>query len=134
MRKFKINSAASVSPSQFENDVDEQFMQDVGSIITLEDGSSLDLNKAMLLYNPKTRQIQISDSKDIPSDFIQLATLNITSQEPEVMNDEPFEESTPEVKEEMQEEPESEESREPNGPPEDSMGETRGDDSGDFFQ
>lgn len=134
MRKFKINSAASVSPSQFENDVDEQFMQDVGSIITLEDGSSLDLNKAMLLYNPKTRQIQISDSKDIPSNFIQLATLNVTSQEPEVMDDEPFEEFTPEVEEEMQEEPETEESREPNGPPEDSMGETRGNDSGDFFQ
>lgn len=134
MRKFKINSASSVSPSQFENDVDEQFMQDVGSIITLEDGSSLDLNKAMLLYNPKTRQIQISDSKDIPSDFIQLATLNVTSREPEVMDDEPFEEFTPEVKKEMQEEPETEESREPNGPREDSMGETRGDDSGDFFQ
>ena len=134
MRKFKINSAASVSPSQFENDVDEQFMQDVGSIITLEDGSSLDLNKAMLLYNPKTRQIQISDSKDIPSNFIQLATLNVTSQEPEVMDDEPFEEFTPEVEEEMQEEPETEESREPDGPPEDSMGETRGNDSGDFFQ
>lgn len=134
MRKFKINSAASVSPSQFENDVDEQFMQDVGSIITLEDGSSLDLNKAMLLYNPKTRQIQISDSKDIPNDFIQLATLNVTSQEPEVMNDEPFEEFTPEVEEEMQEEPEAEEPRESNGPSEDSMGETRGNDSGDFFQ
>lgn len=134
MRKFKINSAASVSPSQFENDVDEQFMQDVGSIITLEDGSSLDLNKAMLLYNPKTRQIQISDTKDIPSNFIQLATLNVTSQEPEVMDDESFEEFTPEVEEEMQEEPEAEEPRESNGPPEDSMGETRGNDSGDFFQ
>ena len=139
MRKFKLNSAAEVSPSQFENDVDEQFMQDVGSIITLEDGSSLDLRKAVLLYNPKTKKVQLSDSESYPEDFIQLASLNITPQKPEVSEDEPFEESTEEGAEEVPEIPEeSDESAggEPDSESGDNrMGETTGsEDSGDFFQ
>jgi hypothetical protein len=143
LRKFKLNSAAEVSPSQFENDVDEQFMQDVGSIITLEDGSSLDLRKAVLLYNPKTKKVQISDSESYPEDFIQLASLNITPQKPEVSEDESFEESTEEGAEEGAEEipeipDESDESAggEPDSESGDNrMGETTGsEDSGDFFQ
>lgn len=137
MRKFILNSSAEVSPSQFENDIDEQFMQDVGSIITLEDGSSLDLKKAVLLYNPKTRKIQVSDSDSYPDDFIQLASLNITPQKPEVSEDEPFEEPPEEGAEEIPEEPE-EPDNSVGGDTESGdnrMGETSGaEDSGDFFQ
>lgn len=137
MRKFILNSSAEVSPSQFENDIDEQFMQDVDSIITLEDGSSLDLKKAVLLYNPKTRKIQISDSDSYPDDFIQLASLNITPQKPEVSEDEPFEEPTEEGTEEISEEPEEPDNSAGRDTEsgDNRMGETAGaEDSGDFFQ
>lgn len=128
MRKFKINAAADISPGGFD-DIDEQFMQDVGSIITLEDGSSLDLRKARLLYNPESRKIQLSDTDSSPAGFVQLATLNVTSQEPEVIDDESFEEPT----EETAEEPEGESTEEESA--DEGMGETAGaEDSGDFFQ
>lgn len=98
MRKIKINSA-SISPGRYEHQVDEEFLQDVSSIITLEDGSSLNLEKTVLLYNPDTKKIQLSDSDTIPENFIQLATLTLTQERPEVVNDEPFEEPSPEGEE-----------------------------------
>lgn len=116
MRKFKIN-AASISPSRYEHEVDEEFLQEVSSIITLEDGSSINLEKAVLLYNPDSRQIQLSDSDVIPNNFVQLATLVLTSPKPKVTPDESFEEPT----EEGTEETPSEESTETD------------DDSGEFF-
>ena len=102
MRKFRINSA-SISPSQYDSETDEEFVQELSSLITLEDGSSLNLKKAVLLYNPKTRKIQLTDSESVPEDFIQLATLNLTSEKPEVTVDEPFQE-LPEIGEEGEEE------------------------------
>ena len=135
MRKFKINCDAttSVSPGRFENTVDEEFLQDLSSMITLEDGSSLDLRKAVLLYNPKTREIQLSDSETYPPDFIQVAALDITDIQPEVSEDEPFEEFAEEMPEEQEEIPEVPE--EPEAQEEDSMGETAGpEESADFFQ
>lgn len=93
MRKFRINSGASVTPSRFENPVDEEFLNDVKNIITLEDGTSLDLNRARLLYNPNTHQVQLTDAEANPKDFVQLATLTITPDKPEVNSDEPSEES-----------------------------------------
>lgn len=102
MRKFRINSA-SISPGQYDSEVDEEFMQDLSSLITLEDGSSLNLKNAVLLYNPKTHKIQLTDSKTTPDDFVQIATLNITPEKPEVTIDEPFE-GLPEDGEESEEE------------------------------
>lgn len=81
MRKFRIN-AASVAPAQFDSTVDDEFMQDMSSIITLEDGTSLDLKKTVLLYNPNTHKIQLTDSDSVPKDFIQVATLTLTPDEP----------------------------------------------------
>lgn len=134
MRRIKVNASANVSPSQYDSEVDEQFMQDVGSIITLEDGSSLDLKKAVLLYNPKSKKIQLTDSDMYPADFIQVAALDVTSQKPEVSEDEPFEKPTEEGTEETAEEPEDEGTGEAESGDE-SMGETAaGEDSGDFFQ
>lgn len=141
MRKFKINSAASVSPSPFENEVDEQFLQDLSSVITMEDGSSIDLSKAVLLYNPETKQIQISDAESYPNGFQQVATLTPTSTESEADTDEPFEELTEEGTEETQKDEESTprtatnpEEGEENSEDE-RLGETTGrEDSGDFFQ
>lgn len=127
MRKFKINSAA-ISPSKYEHQVDEEFLQDVSSIITLEDGSSIDLKKAVLLYNPNTRQIQLSDSDTLPEDFIQLATLELTSQKPEVIEDESFQEPPEEGIETEEELGEGEEDEE-----EDAATADNGD-SGEFFQ
>lgn len=86
MRRFKLN-CAEVTPSQFEKGVDDEFLSDVGSIITLEDGSSLDLNKAVLLYDPKTKKIQLSDAEVFPENFKQLATLNITNVKPDLSED-----------------------------------------------
>lgn len=132
LRKIKVNSA-SVAPGRYDSEVDEQFMQDVGSIITLEDGSSLDLKKAVLLYNPKSKKIQLTDSDMYPADFIQVAVLNVTSQTPELIDDEPFEEPTEEGTKESTEEPEDEELGSESG--DEGMGETAaGEDSGDFFQ
>lgn len=132
LRKIKVNSA-SVAPGRYDSEVDEQFMQDVGSIITLEDGSSLDLKKAVLLYNPKSKKIQLTDSDMYPADFIQVAVLNVTSQKPELIDDEPFEEPTEEGTKESTEEPEDEELGSESG--DEGMGETAaGEDSGDFFQ
>lgn len=137
MRKFKINSAA-VSPSTYSNAVDEEFLQDMSSIITLEDGSSLDLKNAVLLYNPDNHKIQISDANNIPKGFNQLATLNLTADkpepefEPEVIEDEPFPEQTEETIEEAFSEDNGED-RAANG--DDRMGTTAArEDSGDFFQ
>lgn len=128
MRKFKINSATEISPSQFEDTVDREFLQDLGSIITLEDGSSLDLSKARLLYNPNTKKIQISDSDSLPPDFIQLATLTLTPDKPEVSVDESF----PEPSEEMPEETETRE--ELTVEEEEETPEFDDTESGDFFQ
>lgn len=134
MRRIKVNASANVSPSQYDSEVDEQFMQDVGSIIALEDGSSLDLKKAVLLYNPKSKKIQLTDSDMYPADFVQVAVLDVTSQKPEVIEDEPFEEPTEEGTEETAEESESEGTGETDSG-DDDMGETAaGEDSGDFFQ
>ena len=134
MRRIKVNASANVIPGQYDSEVDEQFMQDVGSVITLEDGSSLDLKKAVLLYNPKSKKIQLTDSDMYPADFIQVAALNVTSQKPEVSEDEPFEEPTEERTEETAEEPEDE-GTEGTETGDEGMGETAaGEDSGDFFQ
>lgn len=82
MRKFKINSA-SVSPGRYEQDTDDEFMEDLSSVITLEDGSSLNLKRAVLLYDPDSHKIKLTDSSDIPNGFVQVATMNVTKDEPE---------------------------------------------------
>lgn len=118
MRRFKINSA-SISPGKYEQGIDSEFMEDMSSVITLEDGSSLDLKKTVLLYDPDSHKIQLSDSGDIPDNFVQLATLNLTKDKPEVVEDESFEEPTEAADEEMFEEENAESGDE---------------DSGEFFQ
>ena len=126
--KVKLNSAA-VAPGKFEETVDDQFMQDMSSVITLEDGSSLDLKKAVLLYNPNTHKIQLTDSSDIPKDFIQVATLTVTPDEPTPV-DVPME-----VPPEFEEEPlpeEDEEQSEPAGNEEEPTPPEK--ESADFFQ
>lgn len=100
MRKFKINSGVNITPNRFDNPVDEEFLNDVSSIITLEDGSSLDLNRARVLYNPHTHRLQITDAESDPKDYVQLATLTITQDKPEVTDDEPLEEPSEEGTEE----------------------------------
>lgn len=134
MRKFRINSGANVMPSRFENPVDEEFLNDVSNIITLEDGTSLDLSRARLLYNPNTHQVQLTDAEANPKDFVQLATLTITKDKPEVNNDESFEEPTEEgTEEEALGEGAGEAVKRDTGEVEEEMP-ADGDDSGEFFQ
>lgn len=133
MRKFKINSGAGVMPSRFENPVDAEFLNDVKNIITLEDGTSLNLNRARLLYNPHTHQVQLTDAEANPKDFVQLATLTITKDKPEVNNDESFEEPTEEGTEEALGEGAGEAVERDTGDIEEEMP-TDGEDSGEFFQ
>lgn len=121
-------------PSKFENPVDEEFLNDVSNIITLEDGTSLDLSRARLLYNPNTHQVQLTDAEANPKDFVQLATLTITKDKPEVNNDESFEEPTEEgTEEEALGEGAGEAVVRDTGDVEEEMP-ADGDDSGEFFQ
>ena len=133
MRRIKINSGTNVMPSRFENPVDEEFLNDVSSIITLEDGTSLDLRKARLLYNPNTHQVQLTDADANPKDFVQLATLTITQDKPEVVNNDSLKESSEEGTEEAFGEGAGEEVQRDTGEVEE---EIPADDegSGDFFQ
>ena len=133
MRKFRINSGATVMPSRFENPVDEEFLNDVSNIITLEDGTSLDLSRARLLYNPNTHQVQLTDAEANPKDFVQLATLTITKDKPEVNNDESFEEPAEEGTEEALGEGAGEAVKRDAGDVEEEMP-AAGEDSGEFFQ
>jgi len=80
--RIKLNSAE-ITPGNAEHDVDEQFMQDMDSIITLEDGSSINLKKARLLYNPDSKKIELTDNEATPTGYVQLATLAITKDKPE---------------------------------------------------
>jgi len=122
-------------PSKFENPVDEEFLNDVSNIITLEDGTSLDLSRARLLYNPNTHQVQLTDAEANPKDFVQLATLTITKDKPEVNNDESFEEPTEEGTEEEEAlgEGAGEAVVRDTGDVDEEMP-ADGDDSGEFFQ
>ena len=133
MRKFRINSGASVMPSRFENPVDEEFLNDVSNIITLEDGTSLDLSRARLLYNPHTHQVQLTDAEANPKDFVQLATLTITKDKPEVNNDASFEEPTEEGEEDALGEGAGEAVERDTGDVEEEMP-ADDEDSGEFFQ
>lgn len=134
MRRIRINSAA-VSPGKYDNAVDEEFMEDVGSIITLEDGSSLNLKQAVLLYNPKTKKIQLTDSDNYPDDYVQVASLTVTEQKPEPDDSDLVE---PEIESESPEESEVETEEDTGSTDEssdDRLGKTAGPpDSADFFQ
>ena len=133
MRRIKINSGASVMPSRFENPADGEFLDDVSNIITLEDGTSLNLRKARLLYNPNTHQVQLTDAETNPRDFVQLATLTITQDKPEVVNNESLEESSEEGTEEAFGEEAGEEVQRDTGDVEEEMpADDEG--SGEFFQ
>lgn len=134
MRRIRINSAA-VSPGKYDNAVDEEFMEDVGSIITLEDGSSLNLKQAVLLYNPKTKKIQLTDSDNYPNDYVQVASLTVTDQKPEPDDSDLVEpEIEPESPEESEEETE-EDTSSTDESSDDRLGKTAGPpDSADFFQ
>lgn len=132
MRKLKIKlDSAAVAPGKFERSVDDEFMQDLSSVIVLEDGSSLDLSKAVLLYNPNTHKIQLTDSNNVPKDFVQVATLTVTPDEPTPV-DLP-EEIPPDLEEVPEEEGEEEEPAAPSegGEEEPTPPEK---DSADFFQ
>lgn len=133
MRKFKINSAANVMPSRFENPVDEEFLGDVSNIITLEDGTSLDLRRTRLLYNPNTHQVQLTDAEANPKGFVQLATLTITQDKPGVNNNDLVEESTEEGTAETIGDGAGEAVERDIGDIEEEMP-AAGEDSGEFFQ
>ena len=136
LRKFRIKlNCAEITPGNAEHDVDEQFMQDLENVITLQDGSSINLNKAKLLYNPDTKQIELTDTDANPEGFIQVATLAITKDEPEepmteeeAINDRIDVETKPDTEGGAEDKAEGEaESAAPEMPAE-------GEDSGDFFQ
>ena len=84
MRRLRIKlNSAEITPGNAEHDIDEQFMQDLDSIITLEDGSSINLKKARLLYNPDSKKIELTDNESTPAGYTQVATLAVTKDEPE---------------------------------------------------
>lgn len=68
MGMLKMNSAK--LPVGGENeDVDAEFMDEVDSILGLEDGQSIDISKARLAYNEDTQELMLTDEDDIPEGY-----------------------------------------------------------------
>ena len=48
---------------------DSQFLEDADSVLGLEDGQSINLSKAQLLYNEETLELILTDEETIPDGF-----------------------------------------------------------------
>lgn len=52
-----------------QTDVDAEFLEEVSSIIGLEDGQSIDLSRAQLLYNEDTMELILTDEEEVPDGY-----------------------------------------------------------------
>lgn len=68
MGMLKMNSAKLPVGGEHE-DVDSEFMDEVDSILGLEDGQSIDISKARLAYNEDTQELMLTDEDDIPEGY-----------------------------------------------------------------
>lgn len=73
-RLNKYANSASVNSARLpvggeQNDVDAEFLDEASSIIGLEDGQSIDLSKAQLLYNEDTMELMLTDEDEVPDGY-----------------------------------------------------------------
>lgn len=71
---IKVNSAKLLIGSNADSD-DTAFLEDVDSVLGLENGESIDLSKAQLLYNQDTLELMLTDEDDIPDGFEVVGTV-----------------------------------------------------------
>lgn len=70
----KVNSAKLPIGSNADSD-DTAFLEDVDSVLGLENGESIDLSKAQLLYNQDTLELMLTDEDNIPDGFEVVGTV-----------------------------------------------------------
>lgn len=70
----KVNSAKLPIGGEADSD-DTAFLEDVDSVLGLENGESIDISKAQLLYNQDTLELMLTDEDDIPDGFEVVGTV-----------------------------------------------------------
>ena len=96
MGMLKVNSAKLPIGSETESD-DTTFLEAADSVLGLEDGESIDISKAQLLYNEDTLELMLTDEEEVPEGFEVVGT---------VVETEETEDDAEEAAGEEQEEPE----------------------------
>lgn len=74
MGMIRVNSARLPVGGEADSD-DTAFLEDVDSILGLENGESIDISKAKLLYNQDTLELMLTDEDDIPDGFEVVGTV-----------------------------------------------------------
>lgn len=74
MGMMRVNSARLPVGGEANSD-DTAFLEDADSILGLENGESIDLSKAQLLYNQDTLELMLTDEADIPDGFEVVGTV-----------------------------------------------------------
>ena len=100
MGMLKVNSAKLPVGSETASD-DTAFLEAADSVLGLEDGESIDISKAQLLYNEDTLELMLTDEEDVPEGFDVVGTVVETED-----TEEDTEDDAEEAAGEEQEEPE----------------------------
>ena len=74
MGMMRVNSARLPVGGEADSD-DTAFLEDADSILGLENGESIDLSKAQLLYNQDTLELMLTDEAEIPDGFEVVGTV-----------------------------------------------------------
>lgn len=74
MGLMRVNSARLPIGGEADSD-DTAFLEDVDSVLGLENGESIDISKAKLLYNKDTLELMLTDEDDIPDGFEVVGTV-----------------------------------------------------------
>ena len=74
MGMMRVNSARLPVGGEADSD-DTAFLEDVDSVLGLENGESIDISKAKLLYNQDTLELMLTDEDDIPDGFEVVGTV-----------------------------------------------------------
>jgi hypothetical protein len=74
MGLMRVNSARLPIGGEADSD-DTAFLEDVDSVLGLENGESIDISKAQLLYNQDTLELMLTDEDDIPDGFEVVGTV-----------------------------------------------------------
>lgn len=74
MGLMRVNSARLPIGGEADSD-DTAFLEDVDSVLGLENGESIDISKAKLLYNQDTLELMLTDEDDIPDGFEVVGTV-----------------------------------------------------------
>jgi hypothetical protein len=74
MGLMRVNSARLPISGEADSD-DTAFLEDVDSVLGLENGESIDISKAQLLYNQDTLELMLTDEDDIPDGFEVVGTV-----------------------------------------------------------